>query len=78
MTASIMAIPATIVIAKMLFPETEKAKNMLVQKLKIEADTANAFDAICIWYNRWIKLALNVGAMLISFLALLALVNAVF
>lgn len=76
LTASMMAIPGTLVISKILFPETSSATQDNAQ-VQLESESANAFDAIATGTSDGLKLALNVGAMLISFLALLAMINAI-
>lgn len=74
LTASMMSIPATLVIAKILLPETEKSTHTNAS-VKIESESSNVFDAISAGTTDGLQLALNVGAMLISFIALLALLN---
>lgn len=75
LTASVMAIPGSILIAKILFPETTIPKTLHGAKVKFEDRSTNVFDAIAQGTLDGLHLALNVGAMLISFVALLALVN---
>jgi len=75
LASSVMSIPASILIAKILYPETEKSKTAAGISIKMEKKTANMFDAIFSGTTDGLKLALNVGAMLISFLALLAMFN---
>ena len=75
LTASMMAIPATIVIAKILCPETEKSTSMSDTQVSMNGTASNLFDAISSGTIDGLQLALNVGAMLISFIALLALLN---
>jgi CNT family concentrative nucleoside transporter len=74
LTASVMSIPVTIMIAKMLLPETEKVKDGEVA-VHLESSASNVFDAIAGGTIDGLSLALNVGAMLISFVALLGLLN---
>ena len=76
LTASIMAIPSTIVIAKMLYPETEKSSTAAGAFVDLPQESTNIFDAISRGTTDGLLLALNVGAMLISFLSLIALLNA--
>jgi CNT family concentrative nucleoside transporter len=76
LTAVIMTAPGTIMMAKMLVPETEVPKTMGSVKLEIERTDVNVIDAAGRGTSEGLQLALNVGAMLISFLALIALVNA--
>ena len=77
LTAVIMTAPGTIMMAKMLVPETEVPKTMGTVKLEVEQTDVNVIDAAGRGTGEGLHLALNVGAMLISFLALVALVNAV-
>jgi CNT family concentrative nucleoside transporter len=77
LTAVIMTAPGTIMMAKMLVPETETPKTMGTVRLVVEKTDVNVLDAAGRGTGEGLHLALNVGAMLISFLALVALVNAV-
>ena len=73
LTASFMSAPAAIVFGKMLVPETEEIdKNLDVPKEKIGA---NALEAITNGTTEGLKLAANVGAMLIVFMSLIAFIN---
>lgn len=75
LTASIMSAPAAIVIAKMLYPEdttTDVDRSLKVSKDKIGS---NILDAISRGTTDGLKLAVNVGAMLLVFTALIAVVN---
>ncbi len=74
--ASVMSAPAALVISKLLYPETEKSLTAGVVRVKVERTTANVIDAAATGASEGMKLALNVAAMLIAFLGLLALVNA--
>jgi concentrative nucleoside transporter, CNT family len=76
LTAVIMTAPGTIMMAKMLVPETETPKTMGTVRLEVERTDVNVIDAAGRGTGEGLHLALNVGAMLISFLALVALVNA--
>ncbi|MGE0207346.1 MAG: NupC/NupG family nucleoside CNT transporter [Candidatus Babeliales bacterium] len=75
LSASVMAIPGTILIAKILYPETEHTQTEAGVAMKEERSTKNIFDAISAGTTDGLYLALNVAAMLISFLSLLALIN---
>jgi CNT family concentrative nucleoside transporter len=77
LTAVIMTAPGTIMMAKMFVPETETPKTMGAVRLVVEQTDVNVIDAAGRGTGEGLHLALNVGAMLISFLALVALVNAV-
>jgi CNT family concentrative nucleoside transporter len=76
LTAVIMTAPGTIMMAKMFIPESEEPKTAGGVKLRIERTDVNLIDAAARGTGEGLHLALNVGAMLISFLALIALVNA--
>ena len=74
--ASVMAAPGAIVISKLMFPQTEEvAKN---NEISSEVTGTNLLSAITNGTRDGIKMAVNVGAMLLVFLALIALVNGVF
>lgn len=75
LAASVMAIPATIIIAKIMYPETEKTQPMCDATATYEQHTGNMLDAISQGTSDGLWLALNIGAMLISFLALLGIIN---
>jgi CNT family concentrative nucleoside transporter len=76
LTAVIMTAPGTLMMAKIFVPETEVPETMGTVKLEIERTDVNVIDAAGRGTSEGLALALNVGAMLISFLALIALVNA--
>ncbi|KAF1711308.1 NupC/NupG family nucleoside CNT transporter [Pseudoxanthomonas kalamensis DSM 18571] len=76
LTASIMAAPATLVIAKVLMPETGTPQTLGTVHVTAEKTTTNIIDAAASGASDGLKLALNVGAMLLAFTALIALVNA--
>lgn len=73
--ASVMAAPAALVLAKMLFPEKEESLTKGTVKITIEKTDANGIDAAASGASEGLKLALNVGAMLLAFIALLSLLN---
>jgi CNT family concentrative nucleoside transporter len=75
LTASIMAAPATLVIAKLLVPETQEPLTRGTVKMEVEKTTTNVIDAAAAGAGDGLKLALNVGAMLLAFTALIALLN---
>jgi CNT family concentrative nucleoside transporter len=77
LTAVIMTAPGTIMMAKMIVPEVEVPKTMGSVTLKVENTDVNVIDAAGRGTGEGLHLALNVGAMLISFLALIALLNAI-
>jgi CNT family concentrative nucleoside transporter len=76
LTASIMAAPATLVISKILVPETGEPLTRGQVRIEVEKTTANVIDAAASGAGDGLRLALNVGAMLLAFIALIALVNA--
>jgi concentrative nucleoside transporter, CNT family len=76
LTAVIMTAPGTLMMAKMFVPETQLPETMGTVKLQVERTDVNVIDAAGRGTGEGLHLALNVGAMLISFLALIALVNA--
>ena len=76
LTAVIMTAPGTIMMAKMFVPETETPKTAGTVSVKIERTDVNVIDAAARGTGEGMHLALNVGAMLIAFLALIALTNA--
>jgi len=75
-TASIMAVPATLVIGKMLCPETGEPLTRGQVRIAVEKTTTNAIDAAALGAAEGLKLAANVGAMLLAFIALIALIDA--
>jgi CNT family concentrative nucleoside transporter len=77
LTAVIMTAPGTLLMAKLIVPETAEPQTMGTVKLQMERTDVNVIDAIGRGTGEGLHLALNVGAMLISFVALIALVNAV-
>ncbi|MFT6335649.1 MAG: CNT family concentrative nucleoside transporter [Saprospiraceae bacterium] len=75
LAASVMAAPGAIVMSKMLFPETEEVdSNVNVSSEKIGA---NILDAISTGTTEGLKLAANVGAMLLVFVAFIAMINGI-
>ncbi len=73
--ASVMAAPAALAISKILYPETETPETKGTVKVKIEKNASNVIEAAATGAGDGLTLALNVGAMLIAFVALIALVN---
>ncbi|GAB2508449.1 nucleoside transporter [Pseudoxanthomonas sangjuensis] len=76
LAASIMAAPATLVIAKILIPETGEPLTRGTVKMEVEKTTSNVIDAAAAGAGDGLRLALNIGAMLLAFIALIALLNA--
>jgi len=75
LAASIMAAPATLVIAKLLIPETGNPLTRGTVKMEVEKTTSNVIDAAAAGAADGLRLALNIGAMLLAFIALIALLN---
>jgi CNT family concentrative nucleoside transporter len=75
LAASVMSAPASLVIAKIMLPELEKSPTKGVVRISIPIDDHNVLDAACRGASEGLKLALNVLAMLIAFVALAALIN---
>lgn len=75
LAASLMAAPGALVISKIIFPETEKSETQGEVKLELSKTHANLVDAIAAGASEGLKVGLNVIAMLIGFIALIALVD---
>jgi CNT family concentrative nucleoside transporter len=74
--ASVMGAPAGLVMAKLMLPETEESLTAGTVKLDTERPWSNVIDAAAEGATAGLGLALNVAAMLLAFLGLLALLNA--
>jgi CNT family concentrative nucleoside transporter len=75
LTASFMSAPASLMISKILLPETEKSETASGGKAEVEHVSANSIDALCQGASEGMKLSINVAAMLITFVAIVALAN---
>ncbi len=75
LAASVMSAPATIIIAKVLIPEVEEPVTKGTVKIEIEKPHSNLIEAAAGGASDGVKLAINVAAMLIAFVALIALLN---
>jgi concentrative nucleoside transporter, CNT family len=75
LAASLMAAPGALVISKIVFPETEQSETKGTVKLEVKKSHANLVDAIAAGASDGLKIGLNVIAMLIGFIALIALVD---
>ncbi|MEJ7677358.1 MAG: nucleoside transporter C-terminal domain-containing protein [Segetibacter sp.] len=75
LTASLMAAPGALVISKIVWPETQESQTLGKVKLEVKSDYRNIIDAISHGAADGMKIAINVIAMLIGFLAIIALVN---
>jgi len=74
-TASFMSAPAALLIAKVMLPETEQSETAAGASAKIERESANGIDALCRGASEGMMLSINVMAMLIAFVAVVALIN---
>ncbi|WP_394800311.1 NupC/NupG family nucleoside CNT transporter [Aestuariivivens marinum] len=75
LAASVMAAPGAVVISKILYPQTEKINS----EIKVTKDNigSNILDAIANGTSEGLRLAVNVGAMLLVFLAFIAMINGI-
>lgn len=78
LAASVMAAPAGLAISKIIYPEVEEPLTKGTVKVKVEKPAKNVIEAAAGGASDGLQLALNVGAMLIAFIALIALINYVF
>jgi CNT family concentrative nucleoside transporter len=76
MAASVMSAPAGLVFAKLMLPEKEEPATRGTLKIDVENPDTNVIDAAARGAGEGLTLALNVGAMLLAFIALIALLNA--
>jgi CNT family concentrative nucleoside transporter len=73
--ASLMAAPGALVISKIVFPETEQSQTMGQVKLEVKSPYVNMVDAISHGASDGFKIAMNVIAMLIGFIALITMID---
>lgn len=73
--ASLMAAPGALVISKIIFPETEASETMATVKLEVKSSYTNLIDAVSQGAADGFKIAMNVIAMLIGFIALIAMID---
>lgn len=73
--ASIMAAPAGLAISKIIYPEVGEPETKGIVRVKVEKTTSNVIEAAAAGASTGLQLALNVAAMLLAFLALIALAN---
>ncbi|MCH8272562.1 MAG: NupC/NupG family nucleoside CNT transporter [Candidatus Marinimicrobia bacterium] len=78
LAASVMSAPAALVIAKIIFPETEHSETAGDVEIPRTKTTINLLDAATAGVTDGLKLAVNVGAMLIAFIALIGLLDLIF
>ncbi len=75
LTASAMAIPGALVVSKIIYPEIEESQTKDSIKLEVEKNTVNFVDAIAHGASEGLKIALNVVAMIISFIAIVKMLD---
>ena len=75
LTASVMSAPAALVLAKIMVPETEVSETSGMVRVRVEKDTVNVIDAAASGAAMGLRLAANVGAMLLAFIGLIALID---
>jgi len=75
LAASVMSAPAALVVAKIMYPETEESPTRGTVTLDVPREYANVLDAAAGGAGVGLKLAANIGAMLLAFIALVAMVN---
>ncbi|MHC4573982.1 MAG: NupC/NupG family nucleoside CNT transporter [Planctomycetota bacterium] len=75
LTASIISAPAALVIAKIMIPEAQESLTKGIVKVQIPKEDANVLDAACRGATEGAKLALSIAAVLICFIAFVALLN---
>src|SRR5690606_20242205 len=76
LAASFMAAPAGLILAKIILPETEDT-HIKEYKMEKDSDSVNVIDAAARGASDGLQLALNVGAMLLAFIAIIALINGI-
>ena len=77
LAASTMAAPASLAISKIIYPETEEPKTKGTVKLEVEKNASNVIEAAATGASDGLQLALNVGGMLLAFIALIAMFNGI-
>lgn len=75
LTASVLSAPAALLISKIMLPETKSSETAATQSASVARDTTNSIDALCRGASEGVALAINVLAMLIAFVAAVALAN---
>ena len=75
LAASVMSAPGALVVAKIIYPETETSETMGDLKIDIEQKSTNAMEALGDGATSGLKLAANVAAMLVAFVSLVAMIN---
>ena len=77
MAASIMSAPGAIVVAKIMYPETEESETKGTLSINVERTADNVMEALGDGATDGMKLAANIGAMLIAFVAMVAMVDGI-
>ena len=75
LTASVLSAPAALLISKVMLPETEKSETAGAATTAVPRTTANSIDALCRGAGDGMMLSINVIAMLIAFIAVVAMAN---
>ena len=77
LTASVLSAPAALLVSKIMFPELERSETAAGAPMRVEKTDANSLDSLCRGTSEGVMLAINVMGMLIAFVAVVALANAV-
>lgn len=77
LAASVMSAPAALAMAKLMVPETQKSETEGLSRVNLPKTSANVIDAAADGASQGLYLALNVGAMLLAFIALIAMLNGI-
>ena len=75
LAASVMSAPAALMVAKIIYPETNSLKTINSNKINLKSNDNNIVDAIGRGATEGLKLAANVAAMLIAFISMVAMIN---
>jgi len=75
LAASVMSAPGALVVAKIIYPETESSETMGDLKINIEQNSTNAMEALGDGATSGLRLAANVAAMLVAFVSFVAMIN---
>lgn len=75
LTASVMSAPASLMLAKIILPETQVSETAAGASAKVPRETVNGLDSLCRGASEGMTLSINVMAMLIAFVAIVALAN---
>jgi CNT family concentrative nucleoside transporter len=75
LTASVLGAPAGLLVAKVMFPETEKSETGELHHFKTARTTINSIDALCQGASEGVMLSITIMGMLIAFVAVVALLN---